>query len=109
MVLASEMVPGKVYRRTRGDVCGVYYLAPTTTQAKRVVKRLEGKGNALTGRDAWLLRMVRRADLVLARRLERAVYDGQKTAATRWVVLPDKLAMRALKTKPGYRQETTTS
>ena len=104
-VKASEATPGAIYKRTRTEMGGIYYKRPkvtSRTNPKRMVNRLEEKGEPLAGFWRSVLKKYPNAVLLKEYHRGRCIFSGKRWELTRWVLMAPDAKLRAVKRPPGY-------
>lgn len=91
MVLARDAVPGRLYRPTRSrEVVGRSVLRrPTPGRVRAALRRLEARGQSITGQEAFILQRIRGGDVLF--RLDNRL-DG--VTRSRWTALPSTYVLR---------------
>jgi hypothetical protein len=104
-IAAQEAEAGKVYRRTRNEHRGAYYMRPKTVDARTLIRKMR-KQTRLSGRDLWLIGVYQRhPEFILLRRYLRGTdfITGEKWEFSHYVLFPPDYSLRECKAKPGYK------
>ena len=116
MIRVSEAIRGAVYRRTRNPTAGVYYMLAATASRDTIekarahhVKRLEKKGTAIMGREAWVLNRLSEGWVPLYRYTRRYKADGTRVEDKDITAGPPDMRLREVASKPGYRKRSQRS